>query len=201
MVTSPVDDDRENIRVYRKAKSCQTSVLTWYILYLCIFMKTKNDFGLPTYIYKIYQVRKEVWQLFEFRVHLPWKMEWQSFAKWFAGTTCGPAWKGASFLLQCMSSRGRWQNKKISGSPIEMFSGSITEIFSGSPTEIFSGSPTLFTLYLRHLLLRLKKSWHTRLENMILGQLRIGERQMTSAALGTWNIWTLEHWNIEHLSI
>ena len=48
---------------------------------------------------------------------------------------------------------------------MEMFSGSPTEIFSGSPTEIFCGSLTYI------------------LENMIQGQLRIGERQMTSAAL------------------
>ena len=39
------------------------------------------------------------------------------------------------------------------------------EMFSGSPTEIFCGSPTYI------------------LENMVQGQLRIGERQMTSAAL------------------
>ena len=38
---------------------------------------------------------------------------------------------------------------------------------------------TLFTALIR----RLKKSWHARLENIILGQLRIGEQQMTSAAL------------------
>ena len=58
------------------------------------------------------------------------------------------------------------------------------KMFFGSPTDMFSNSIySIYTLDLRH----------TRLENMILGQLRIGERQMTSAALGTLNIGTFEH--------
>ena len=55
----------------------------------------------------------------------------------------------------------------------------------GTPRTVFF----LQTLCLRHLLRRLKTWWHTRLENLILGQLRIGEHQMTSAAL--FGIWTI----------
>ena len=46
-------------------------------------------------------------------------------------------------------------------------------------------------LFLRHLSRRLKKSLHTRLENMILGQLRMGDHQMTSALLLIISFFTL----------